>query len=454
MTMGYYSKANLKLTVACGVMGLMLNFGVAHALPGNTLVLLDTLATKQTHSDFFSLLTARGYKLTFKQADDSALSLKKYGEYLYKHLILFSPTTEEFGGNINTQALTEFIDDGGNVLAAVNSRVGEAMKDLAAECGLEVDNEGAAVIDHLSFDEHLDTGDHTTIVADPAKQLADIFPMLGGTASKDFPPILFKGIGLITNSNNPLVTNVLRGSASTFSSTPGAVVRNHSPPNAIGESASLIASLQARNNARVLFSGSLLFFSNEYLRATVSGSSGAKAVQSGNKRLAEALAAWAFRETGVLRHSDITHGGPYTIMDEATFSMKVETLNPKGEWVPYSYPAIQMEFVRIDPFVRTDLRLIDARQGRYEASFRVPDVYGVFQFRVEHRRPGFDRLEVASQVSVHPLQHTQYERFIPAARPYVLSALMMMLGLFVFSFVFIHQQDNDKDDKEKKPKKE
>lgn len=45
-------------------------------------------------SSVLVLYTARGYKLTFRQADDATLTLKKYGEYIYKHLILFSPTTE------------------------------------------------------------------------------------------------------------------------------------------------------------------------------------------------------------------------------------------------------------------------------------------------------------------------------------------------------------------------
>lgn len=445
--------SQLSLVVASFLLAVVFVNSV-QAVPGETLVLLDTMATKDSHSDFFALLTARGYKLTFKQADDSTLSLKKYGEYIYKNLVLFSPTTEEFGGSINTQALTEFIDDGGNILAAVNSRAGDAMKELAAECGMEVDDEGSAVIDHLSFDEKLDSAkDHTTVVADPARQLADIAPMLGGTPAKQFAPVLFKGVGLITDRKNPLVTNVLRGSASTFSGPTSGALKG--APNAAGEATGLIAALQARNNARVMISGSLLLFSNDFLRAGVQGSAGQKAALSGNKQLAEALAAWTFRETGVLRYSEVTHGGPYTVMDQATFSIKVETLDKTGRWVPYSHPTIQMEFVRIDPFVRTDMKLTNPTKGIYEVSFRVPDVYGVYQFKVEHRRPGFDRLAVASQVSVHPLQHTQYERFIPAARPYVLSALSMMLGLFIFSFVFIHHTDDGPESKdEKKPKKE
>ena len=61
---------------------------------GETLVLLDNLAIRETHSQFFKSLQDRGYQLTFKSADDPGLTLIKYGEYLYKHLILFSPSVE------------------------------------------------------------------------------------------------------------------------------------------------------------------------------------------------------------------------------------------------------------------------------------------------------------------------------------------------------------------------
>ena len=74
---------------------------------GKTLVLLDNANTKETHSIFFNSL-----KL------NSSLSLVKYGEFLYQHLVIFSPSVEEFGGSLNVRAIADFIDGGGNVLVA------------------------------------------------------------------------------------------------------------------------------------------------------------------------------------------------------------------------------------------------------------------------------------------------------------------------------------------------
>ena len=94
----------------------------------------------------------RGFDLTFKLADDMSLALVKYGEFLYDHLVIFSPSVEEFGGSIDVPAITSFIDGGGNVLVAANSNIGEPIRELASECGVEFDEAKTAVIDHLNYD--------------------------------------------------------------------------------------------------------------------------------------------------------------------------------------------------------------------------------------------------------------------------------------------------------------
>ena len=50
-----------------------------------------------------------------------------------------------------------FIDDGGNVLAAGSSETADALREVATECGLEADEEGTSVIDHLNFDSKVIT---------------------------------------------------------------------------------------------------------------------------------------------------------------------------------------------------------------------------------------------------------------------------------------------------------
>ncbi|OXU17865.1 hypothetical protein TSAR_013678 [Trichomalopsis sarcophagae] len=411
---------------------------------GPTLVLLDNLAIKETHSIFFKTLQDSGYTLSFKLADDANLLLSKYGEYLYKHLIIFAPTVEEFGGSMSVEAITDFIDGGGNVLVAGSSQSGDALRDLASECGFEIDEEGATVIDHMNYDIS-DTGRHTKIVADPSN-LIDA-PVIVG--SRNVPPLLYQGTGLIADSDNPLVLKLLTASSSAYTYNPEQPVKEY--PHAVGKNTLLIAALQARNNARVLFSGSLYFFSDEAFTSPVQKAqgNGKKHEVSGNKAVAEAMARWVFKENGVIRVSFVHHHkegeaqppAAYTIMENVVYSINVEKLSG-DKWVPFVANDLQLEFVRIDPFVRTTMKHVS--NGRYEARFKIPDVYGVYQFKVDYTRIGLTHLYSTTQVSVRPLEHTQYERFIPSAYPYYVSAFSMMGGVFLFSIVFLHFKDDTK----------
>lgn len=103
-------------------------------------------------SKFSFYFSERGYKISYKLADDATLVLSKHGEFLYQNLVIFAPETEEFGGDLNVEKITEFIDNGGNVLVAGNSKSGASILELASECGFEVDEEDAAIIDHLNYE--------------------------------------------------------------------------------------------------------------------------------------------------------------------------------------------------------------------------------------------------------------------------------------------------------------
>ena len=67
--------------------------------------------------------------------------------YIYKTL-----NFTEFGGSVDVEAITNFIDNGGNVLVAASSAIGDPLRELATECGLEFDDANTAVIDHLNYD--------------------------------------------------------------------------------------------------------------------------------------------------------------------------------------------------------------------------------------------------------------------------------------------------------------
>lgn len=409
-----------------------------------TLVLLENLSIRESHSVFFNDLKSRGYQLTFKMADDASLALSKYGEYLYDNLIIFAPSVEIFGGAIDVNTITDFIDNGeGNVLVAASNEVGDILRDLGMEVGLELDERGTSVIDHLNYDIR-DIGDHTRLVVDPSNVIeSDLI-----VGPKSTSPCLYRGLGMTADPENPLVLEIMTGSTTSFSYFPGDNISEY--PHAVGKSTLLIAGLQARNNARVVFSGSIDFFSNEFfavpIRKAITGANEFK--QSHNHAFATALSKWVFKETGVLHVGQVKHNrigekrppAAYTVEDQVHYVIEIlELVN--GEWVPFNARDVQLEFFRIDPFIRLYMNKTTNKKF-YGADFKLPDVYGVFQFKVDYNRIGYTHLFSTTQVSVRPFQHTQYERFIYSAYPYYVSAFSMMIGLFFFSLVFLHYKDS------------
>ncbi|XP_005182834.1 dolichyl-diphosphooligosaccharide--protein glycosyltransferase 48 kDa subunit [Musca domestica] len=420
------------------------NGGAVLQSNADTLVLLDNLAIRETHSMFFKSLQDRGFKLTYKLADDSGLLLSRYGEYLYKNLIIFAPSVEEFGGEISVEKLAQFVDDGGNVLVAGSEQSGDALREFASECGFEIDEEGASVMDHLHYDVS-DKGDHTTILT-ASKNLINSRTIVGNSRDDIKKPLVYKGTGLLADKENSLVLQLLTAESTAYSYNPDQAIKDY--PHAVGRNTLLIAALQARNNARVVFSGSLYFFSDEAFTNSVTyAQTGESFKQSGNRDVANSISKWVFGETGALRVAGVKHhlegetqppAEAYTITDPVVYSITIEEL-VEDKWQPFNANDVQLEFVRIDPFVRTTLKHVGG--GKYQAKFKIPDVYGVYQFKVNYDRIGYTQLYDTTQVSVRPLEHTQYERFIPSAFPYYCSAFSMMVGVFLFSFVFLHFKD-------------
>ena len=85
--------------------------------------------------------------------------------------------------------------------------------------------------------------------------------------------------------------------------------------------------------------------------------------KSGNGEFAKALTKWVFQEVGVLRVKSVDHHKvgekqpprEYTITEDVEYTIEIEELR-EGKWVPFEAKDVHLEFVRIDPFVRTVLK--------------------------------------------------------------------------------------------------
>ncbi|KAG8100320.1 hypothetical protein GUJ93_ZPchr0013g36859 [Zizania palustris] len=427
---------------------LILLLGVAAADEGEEgaprgrrlLVLVDDLAVRSSHSAFFGSLQARGLDLDFRLADDPKLSLHRYGQYLYDGLVLFAPSTPRFGGSLDRNAVLEFIDAGHDMILAADSSASDLIRGIAAECGVDFDEDPEAmVIDHINYAVTHAEGDHTLIAGDDLIK-SDV--ILG--KEKIEAPVSFRGIGHSVNPSNSLVLKVLTASPSAYSANPKAKLT--SPPSLTGSAISLVSVMQARNNARVLVSGSLDLFSNRFLKSGIEkAGSKMRYEKAGNEQFVTETSKWVFHERGHLKAVNVKHNkvgetnepGMYRINDDLEYSVEIYEWSGTS-WKPYVADDVQVQFYMMSPYVLKTLSTDN--KGVFSTSFKAPDVYGVFQFKVEYQRLGYTGLSLSKQIPVRPYKHNEYERFITSAYPYYAASFSTMGAFFIFSFVYLYHK--------------
>jgi len=334
-----------------------------------------------------------------------------------------------------------FIDSGRNVLVAGSTNVSEPIREIANQCGIDFDGEGTAVIDHFNSDASDPTGQHTLIASSHWTKT----PVILGKGPS--APVLFSGVGHATSEGTRLLTNVLTASDSAFSARPGAKIEEC--PQSAGRDTLLVTALQARNNARAVFAGSLDMFSDKFFNAAVK-TDDTEAKKSGNEEFCIELSKWTFAERGLLRSRDLSYHikgsnvknpQQVRIKDNLEFSIVLEEFSLAADaWVPFKADNVQLEFTMIDPYQRINLK--HDGKGVFSTSFMTPDVYGVYKFVINYWRVGYGNLEVSHQVSVHPFRHNEFERFIDVAYPYYLSALTTFFAFFIFGIVFLYTKDD------------
>ncbi|XP_075110798.1 dolichyl-diphosphooligosaccharide--protein glycosyltransferase 48 kDa subunit isoform X1 [Nicotiana tabacum] len=415
-------------------------FSTENPTDRRVLVLLDDFAIKSSHSLYFNSLQSRGFDLDFKLADDPKIALQRYGQYLYDALILFSPSTDRFGGSVDAADILDFVDSGHDLIIAADASVSDLIREIAIDCGVDFDEDpDAVVIDHTSYAVSDTEGDHTLIAGDDFIQSEVI---LGSEKIK--APVLSKGIGHSVNPANSLVLKVLSASPSAYSANPKSKLST--PPMLTGSAIGLVSVVQARNNARIMISGSLSMFSNRFFSSGVQKAGGSNNYEkSGNEQFLTQISTWVFHERGHLKAVNVRHHrvvetdepSIYRINDELEYSVEIYEWSGKS-WEPYVADDVQVQFYMMSPYILKTMST--DKKGVYYTTFKVPDVYGVFQFKVEYNRLGYTSLSLSKQIPVRPFRHNEYERFITAAFPYYGASFSMMAGFFIFSLVYLYHK--------------
>eukprot|EP00968_Pinguiococcus_pyrenoidosus_P019391 scaffold2113_cov233-Pinguiococcus_pyrenoidosus.AAC.13 len=373
---------------------------------------------------------------------------------------------------------------GGNVLVAGAAKTGDVVRHLAAEVGVDVDKKGSQVLDNVSYDAKLGA-----VVSYGASPLLHVLHSAAGPET----PVRFQGIGHSIDASNHLAVKILEGNPTSFSAKPGEATGEK--PESIGPDTLLASGLQGHNNARFVFCGSLPLFSDAFH----------------NEDFALQMAKWAFAENGIIRFANVTHsrvdGSPpelllkqkekpdlpkslfpdpeitrnslvYRIKDMLYYEVTINTWDGDAQaWAPFHAEDVQLEFVMLDPYIRTTLTSDGeahkppsgrppndhvSGDGKFSTSFMAPDKYGIFKFKLLYRRPGLSTLHVEKVrppvdeiweegerrssrallvVSVRPFKHNEYERYITSAYPYYTAAFVLMAAVTVFSFLFLFTED-------------
>jgi oligosaccharyltransferase complex subunit beta len=499
----------------------------------------DATVGKRTHSQLLEGLWRAGYEADVRSAGDPRLALRDdVAGWRYDHLLLLAPATaaslggdkdariraakedaRRSGSSADTAAtaalatpapslqdVAAFVEQGaGNVMVAVSPDSPDALRSLALDLGVEMDDRGSRVYDHFSRpvgggafgaeeeDAAEANGEGPAVLARgvPSDRAAAA-AFFGGEEELRGQPVLYRGgAAVVPHSSAGTAAVVLSASPAAYTHKPGAAsgvvaadpsAASSSPDPAAcptGAAAALAVAVTARNNARVAVVGSLFALSDAAFAAKGfrDASTGEAVTRTANADFALGLARWAFADRAVLVLDNARHrilpdsassstgsedGGVNArdrpevlrINDEVEFLVDVWEVEGSGAGkaksserrTPYVPPAdapLQLSFTMLDPHVRLPLAPLDPAKpnGTLSLRFRVPDVYGVFKFTVDHRRLGFSRLDLSTEAPVRPYRHDEYERFLLPAYPYYASALSTTVALFLVVVVVLYSKD-------------
>jgi oligosaccharyltransferase complex subunit beta len=348
----------------------------------------------------------------------------------------------------------------GNVLFALSPDVTEAWRDFAREFSIDFDERDTTIYDPLHTAPvagttggiAIDVPVNYTYIASPFYN--GVSTIFTPATKRNTKPIRYSGLAH-TTTELPLLLPLLRAPATAFpiekKDGPEAALVEGGPFVA-GEQAKLVSGFQSRVNSRAVWSGSLDLFSDNFWTEETS-----------NAAFIEDMTKWLFAEKNVVKVLGSRHykthdvnkyeHEQYRVGDEVTYELIVtEFDSERGGWfAPSSIHDLQLEVTMLDPHLRIPLHLSTRFEDRsnsnrtYTASFKLPDRHGVFTFLVDHRRQGMSWLEERTQISITPLRHDEYKRFIGGAMPYYLTVGSMVVAWLLFSATWLNLNQDEAD---------
>ncbi|KAG5983743.1 hypothetical protein E4U55_007271 [Claviceps digitariae] len=446
-------------TILSAVVLLLAAVASAVSTAGNRLlVVLDDVADKDNYKQFFGDLTERGYQISYETPRSDHVKLFHLGERTYDHLVFLPAKVKALGPNLTPNLLLDFINAKGNILVALSSTIpaSSSLSSFLSEIDITLPTERTGtVVDHFNYDTVSAAEAHDVLVLDsPTNVRAGLknYFELNGVLS--FP----HGAGH-TLGSGALLTPVVRAPSTAYSYNPKDQAEAVDPEDlfAAGAQLALVSVFQARNSARLAVVGSAEMLQDKWLDASVSRPGGKK-TKTANREFAKRISGWTFQELGVLRVNEIDHRlkgdeqpNPeiYRIKNEVTYKISLSEYI-WNRWLPFSPPDsdnLQLEFSMLSPFHRLNLERFaySDSESYYAVTFTLPDQHGIFNFKVNYKRPFLTYLDEKTTVSVRHMAHDEWPRsyVISGAWPWLSGIAATVSGFVGFCAIWMYSKPAD-----------
>ncbi|KAF1985424.1 oligosaccharyl transferase subunit beta [Aulographum hederae CBS 113979] len=417
------------------LLGLVSIVSASSSSGSKLLVVLDDTAEKDSYSQFWGDLEEKGFKITYSSPKSDSVNLFKHGERDYDHILLFPPKSKGYGSNLTPNHILDFMKAEGNILLALSadSPTPGAISSLLLELDIHLPaDKNALVVDHFNYDTTSSPEQHDVLlVKQPRSPRKDIRSYFGGEGVLAVP----RAVGHVLGNASPLLAPILRAPSTAYSYNPKSDTEGIEDLFASGEQISLVSAFQARNSARFVVLGSIEMLKNKWFDGKVK-TLGGKDQKTANKEFAKQLSGWAFKELGVLKVGRLEHylneedkppgvNGTavghselnpkiYRIKNKVTYTIELSeyTSTHYTPFIPPAGDSLQLEFTMLSPFHRLPLSAVSttANSTIYSTTFVTPDQHGIFNFRVNYKRPFLTNVDEKRTVTVRHFAHNEWPR--------------------------------------------
>ncbi|VVT46482.1 uncharacterized protein SAPINGB_P001235 [Magnusiomyces paraingens] len=417
---------------------------------GEILVIGDNATEPPQYSEYFNALRNHSsITLKFASIRDKSLDLISDDGVEYENVIILPVSSKALGPKLKASNLVQYYNAGGNILAFTSENSSpESLFEFFKELDINISPKDYKAVDHFSYSKSKSSYKHDTLELSAASDfVAD--RIVKAPASK---PLIYRGSGAYLG-NNPNTIPILRGSSTSYVYDSSDDSLALTSPWVSGTQSTFAAAFQGLNNARAVWIGSdETLLDNKYLQDK----------NLYNAEFIDEVSKWVFQEKSVIRNTFVAHEPAdnntakatsytsgfslYKVNEDVRYTAGVqEWVNDK--WVPYVADDIQVEFVMLDPYYRINLGKPTAEtpeQGAiYTVTFKVPDQYGIFTFKLDYKRPGLSYLEKRNTVTVRHTANDEWPRSWEITNSWIyFFSFASVVGAWVIFVVFYFYTDN------------